>query len=463
MNILEKIDYVTRERLDEGGLRNIKELARTHKEAEIYFHQDTDGVTSAISIKTYLESYGVKTVDTHVINYGDMEYSVVKPKPHTLHVMVDFAHGKDAVMHIHTDHHEGQVGVAKSTSTAFVHSASNNAYLSAILPKSDAFPQEDLKLISMVDSADYVKNDITPDDVMRAAFKTNPDITVEKNRTFMGLVVNKLLLAYKNKKEFLEKLVLMSKPSLINMYVTIKYLAQQSGYRSPEELQTAMDKYVDVQKGLMKPGNMNDIKTMKTGVNMSFGTIIVQYGSSMLTKPNVLYDRYTVFKNNPDSRYLVMVWPMGLIQVSKNPFSKIPNPYHLGDLAKNVLKNYESILRNKKVTLDYIKWAFEKKVTDESMGFTLKDFIALFEKVAVGDTSKLGEIVDQLGKDLSYSDKNLMKSVYVTAWDIIQAQSGGHKEITNLSGISLYGKGYKDMMMDIVTDIVKDLDQKVNG
>ena len=95
-----------------------------------------DGVSSAIAIKNYLERYGIKIIDTHVIQYGDKEYAVPKPKTKTLHVLVDFAHGKDAVMHIHTDHHEGQVGVSKSTSTSFVHTPSNAAYLSAILNKS---------------------------------------------------------------------------------------------------------------------------------------------------------------------------------------------------------------------------------------------------------------------------------------------------------------------------------------
>jgi 3-keto-L-gulonate-6-phosphate decarboxylase len=43
VNILEKINYaleVGAEVLIESGIRNIRELAKTHREAEIYFHQD---------------------------------------------------------------------------------------------------------------------------------------------------------------------------------------------------------------------------------------------------------------------------------------------------------------------------------------------------------------------------------------------------------------------------------------
>ena len=373
MNILEKINYLldkTKDQLNESGIRNIRELAKTHKEAEIYFHQDLDGVTSGISIKNYLERYGIKVIGTHVIQYGDMEYAVPKPKDKTLHVLVDFAHGKDAIMHIHTDHHEGQVGVSK-TSTSFVHTPSNLSYLSSVIPKNDAFPHEDLKLISMVDSADFARNDITPEMVMRAAFKLDKSLDVSKSRTLMGLVVNKLILAYKNKKGFMEKLVMMANPSLVNMYnVTLK-LAKEEGYRPPEDLQAAMDNYVDIQKEKIRDSNdVNDIKTLKTGDSMEVGKTVIQYGSSNLMKSDVLYDRYVVFRNHPNSVFLVIMWPLGLLQVSMNPFKKDKPDVHLGELAQKILNSkYKSKLENIEVSLDYIKNVFEKKAEESIAWF----------------------------------------------------------------------------------------------
>ena len=41
-----------------------------------------------------------------------------------------------------------------------------------------------------------------------------------------GLVVNKLLLAYKNKPSFLEQLVLQCTPSMVNIYLKIRELAK---------------------------------------------------------------------------------------------------------------------------------------------------------------------------------------------------------------------------------------------
>lgn len=468
MNILEKINYLldkTKDQLNESGIRNIRELAKTHKEAEIYFHQDLDGVTSGISIKNYLERYGIKVIGTHVIQYGDMEYAVPKPKDKTLHVLVDFAHGKGAIMHIHTDHHEGQVGVSKKTSTSFVHTPSNAAYLSSVIPKNDAFPHEDLKLISMVDSADFARNDITPEMVMRAAFKLDKSLDVSKSRTLMGLVVNKLILAYKNKKGFMEKLVMMANPSLVNMYnVTLK-LAKEEGYRPPEDLQAAMDNYVDIQKEKIRDSNdVNDIKTLKTGDSMEVGKTVIQYGSSNLMKSDVLYDRYVVFRNHPNSVFLVIMWPLGLLQVSMNPFKKDKPDVHLGELAQKILNSkYKSKLENIEVSLDYIKNVFEKKATEESIGFGFNDFITLFGEKAKGIEGKdswknlITDISNKPYRDLSFKQKSILKKITLSAWDIIQAQSGGHKAITNLSGINFIGKGYTDIMKDIAIDIVKEL------
>ena len=39
----------------ESGIRNIKELSKRYPKAKIYFHQDLDGVTTALGMKNYLE------------------------------------------------------------------------------------------------------------------------------------------------------------------------------------------------------------------------------------------------------------------------------------------------------------------------------------------------------------------------------------------------------------------------
>jgi hypothetical protein len=43
-------------------------------------------------------------------------------------------------------------------------------------------------------------------------------------------------------------------------------------------------------------------------------------------------------------------------------------------------------------------------------------------------------------KDLSEEEKQVLDKVGVNAWDIIQSNSGGHKCITNISGLTYLGR-----------------------
>ena len=112
--------------IKESGLRDIKALAKRYPKAKIYFHQDLDGVTTAIAMKKYLEDNGINVVDTEIIQYGDKEFSVKKldANSDTMPVLVDFAHGKPMFV-IHTDHHDTQAGVDDKTATNFKASRSN--------------------------------------------------------------------------------------------------------------------------------------------------------------------------------------------------------------------------------------------------------------------------------------------------------------------------------------------------
>jgi len=43
-------------------------------------------------------------------------------------------------------------------------------------------------------------------------------------------------------------------------------------------------------------------------------------------------------------------------------------------------------------------------------------------------------------KDLTEDEMSLLDKIGVNAWDLIQANSGGHKCITNISGLNYLGK-----------------------
>lgn len=458
MSILDKMGYI--EKLDEGsGIRNIKALAKEYKKATGYFHMDTDGVCSAIAMKAYLEDYGIKTVKAYTIQYGGSEFAAKKPEKGTLVWLVDFAHGKPFV-NIHTDHHDGQIGVQKKTSTSFHQTPSNATYISSEISPRDLFPMEDLKLINIVDSADFAKNNIPPEKVMNAAFGYDSTIDVSKNREAMGLVVNKLLLTYKNKPDFLSDLVMQSKPSLVSMYIVIKRLAKANGYKTPAEIGEYMGDYVTTQASKYQGENV-DIKSLTNGGNTFWGTCLVQYGGGSMFKA---YDRYTPFKNHPDADYMCIGWPMGLVQLSKNPFSTGKNPYHLGDLVQKeiLVPKYKAKWEKIFLNLYNIKRTFEMDIKGyDSIGFGFDDFVAAFNKDIIkgmkkytdtGETSDyFSEMVHKFTnmklRDLSPKQADILRKVEISYWDLIQSGSGGHPSITNISNLNFYGKGYPDAII----------------
>jgi hypothetical protein len=185
----------------------------------------------------------------------------------------------------------------------------------------------------------------------------------------MGFVVNRLLLAYKNKRitvkskdgkrdhinrNFLECLLLDSNPNLYSMYNNIQHYITSARtsdrlgkLATPEDLATNLGNYI---------GRMKTYKDKSYDENYK---IIQQYGGGDMMKPGS-YDRYVVFKNTPDSEFLCIIWPMGLIQVSCNPFKeKKLQDINLGEIAKEVLGKYESVFKRYFISLEAIKQVYE--------------------------------------------------------------------------------------------------------
>ena len=240
---------------------------------------------------------------------------------------------------------------------------------------------------------------------------------------------------YKNKPKFLERLVMESSASLLSIYQNIVRLAKEEGYTSPEVMTQHAKEYAE---------------SMKTSKNVSYDPttgIISQYGGGYMVKPGS-YDRYTPFENNPDADFLVIAWPLGLVQASCNPFKKERQlkGVNLGEVKDEVLSKWEGKLKEKQIPLSTIKWVSETSVGEESVGFTFKDFAAIYGnkfKNMDGGKDILTEIGYAMTKhfgELSEDEKELLDNITVSAWDIIQSNSGGHKCITNISGLNYLGR-----------------------
>jgi len=420
--------------IKESGLRDIKALAKRYPKAKIYFHQDLDGVTTAIAMKKYLEDNGIDVVDSEVIQYGEKEFAVKKPDASgdVMPVLVDFAHGKPMFV-IHTDHHDTQVGAEKDASKSFRQARSNVETISQIISPKELFPSSDILLISTVDSADFAKHDITTKEVVNFLFRLDKEKGLAKNKMLLGLVTNKLLLAFKNKKGFLESLVMDSEPSLYSILNNIKTWMSENTRETPERLQRNAEDYMD------SMANHRNVK-VEDG-------IILQYGMGTL-KGTGSYDRYTPFRNNPEADFLIIMWPLGLVQASCNPFKKDRElkGVNLGEIKDEVLNKWKAQLQDRTIPLSTIKYIAESGMGAESVGFTFKDFDAIYGgKIMMMDNGEqildsLKTIIDKPFSELSEPERELLDKIGVNAWDLIQANSGGHKCITNISGLNYLGR-----------------------
>ena len=442
--------------IKESGIRDINDIAKRYNKAKIYYHMDLDGVTSALGMKKYLENNGIKVVDAEIIQYGGDEWAIKKPDASgdVMPVLVDFAHGKPMFV-IHTDHHDTQSGVEKDTSTSFKSARSNVETISGVLSPRDIFPPADIKLISTVDSANFRAMGITMDDVINYVIKIDKGQPVERNKMLMGLVTNKLLLAFKNKKGFLDRLVMECEPSLISIFNKIRQIMKEEGWSGVEELQMNREKY---------------LQQMKTYAKQKFEDgIIIKDGGGSMTKPGS-YDRYASFYIYPDADFQVITWgSVGLLQVSCNPFKEQRGlkGIDLGEINRGIIERRKPELNEIKITAGKLKRVAETSkrfVPGESVGFTLKDLLSFYGDALEGYNEIPRKFENFLSKkypdyerglqewqkivsktmskpyvQLSEFEQSVLDSVYTTAYDVIKNNSGGHKCITNFQASALGG------------------------
>ena len=524
---------------EEVGIRNLKSIIGSIKTCEIYFHKDLDGVTSALAMKQFLKTYyQVETVEAHQIQYGGMEFAIKNHKPGNLVCLVDFAHSKP-MFHIATDHHDSQVGAEDTKATYFKSARSNVEIISGEISYSDMFTPGDVELIKTVDSANFLKHNLTPSDIQNSIFKFSRELGGEKNRFMMGLVVNRLLLAHKNKrislksmdgkrdhinKNILECMVLDCNPSLYSMFNNLRHYINNARTNDkagvlakPEEIAANLADYIQRMKSYKfietgegdvqeyDPTNWRHQQILKSGAKISKGVhfdeeykIIMQYGGGAMFKPGS-YDRYVAFENNPEANFNCIVWPMGLIQVSCNPFREKALPkINLGEIAKEVLAKHQPIFSKILVSLDSLKKEFEtsqdwKKMQKEEgpdyegVGFKYSDLSAFYKDCIykqsekdlklydISTDDKLKEAMNTVYDKMSFEQKNYLKYLKISVWELITRNSGGHPSITNIQGFGFlkYNKDamaiaystdkYTEVMKKIAREFVNNLKEKIDA
>jgi hypothetical protein len=523
---------------EEVGIRNLKEIIKGHKDCEIYFHKDLDGVTSALAIKYFFKTYyNIETIDSHIIQYGGLEFAIKYGKKGSLKILCDFAHGKP-MFQIQSDHHDKQVGAEDTKGTYFKPARSNVEIISGEISYSDAFTPGDIELIKTVDSANFLKHGLKPEDIQNSIFQFKRELGGEKNRFMMGFVVNRLLLAYKNKritvksmdgknnhinKNILECMVLDCNPSLYSMFNNIRHYINNSKTNDkagvlakPEDLMKNLSDYIERMKSYKfietgegesqeyDPTNWRHRKAVESGIKIPKGVhfdeqhkIIMQYGGGTMFAPGS-YDRYVPFKNYPDANFFCIVWPMGLIQVSCNPFKeKKLKEINLGEIAKEVMAKHQPVLSKILVSLDAIKKEFEtsqdwKKMQKEEgpdyegVGFKYSDLSAFYGdcvyskidgKWQISDISdsNLKSAMNIIYDNMKDSDKSILNSYRIPVWELVARNSGGHPSITNIQGFGFlkYNKTalqaayetdkYTEVMKRVAREFVNNLKSKIDA
>jgi len=521
---------------EEVGLRNLKSIISGYKTCEIWLHKDLDGVASALAMKSFLKTYyDIETVDTHIIQYGGLEFAVKKGSPDTLKIIVDFAHGKP-MFKIQSDHHDKQVGAGDTQGTYFKPARSNVEIISGEISYSDVFTPGDIELIRTVDSANFLTYNINPEDVQNSIFQFKRELSGDKNRFMMGFVVNRLLLAYKNKRisvksmdgkrdhinrNILECMVLDCSPSLYSMFNNIRHyinnarVSDRAGVLAkPEVLMQNLTNYIERMKNYrfiedpdtgdvseFDPTNkkhqfLSSVKGAKVGKGVHYDDkhkIIIQYGGGNMMQPGS-YDRYVPFKNFPDANFICIIWAMGLIQVSCNPFKeKKLKDINLGEIAKEVIAKHQPILTKILISLDCIKKEFEtsqdwKKMQKEEgpdyvgVGFKYSDLEAFYNdcvykngEIVDINKSEIKSSMDTIYSNLSDSQLSILKEYKVPVWELITRNSGGHPSITNIQGWGFlkYNKDatmaayetdkYTDIMKKVSREFVDNLKDKIES
>lgn len=460
-----------------SGIRNINKILNKHKEEfgnefEVYFHQDLDGVTSALAMVDYLKSYGMKLVDAHIIQYGAIEYAVPKLKPNSLGVLVDFANFK-SMFGIATDHHDKQRGAVSGTQ----HTKPARCNVETISGEitSIIFTAEDMEAIQTVDSANFLKHNITTQDVQNTLFNYNRQQSTAKNRFNLGLVCNKLILSYKTKRityehhhnrYLLECLVLDCSASMysihthiqkyINNGISLEWNMKQRSHNVPYEMPT---------QAQIKKNIENYKKSRIETPDMTFNhdlNLIKQIGIGDVFQTGS-YDRYIPFELHPDANFLATLLPFGFMQVSRNPFKKTDIELNLADITKELLYRHKAKLGNINISLSDIKKECEleiRKMKDrfgnnyDAIGFTFEDLrncypnaIMYLPNRMLGDMktrarmdlntdNSLQRLMDKPFTQWSVAEIEEMSWYRISILDIIAQNSGGHKAITNIQGLT---------------------------
>jgi hypothetical protein len=251
----------------------------------------------------------------------------------------------------------------------------------------------------------------------------------------------------------------------MNNAMSLEWDRSQRKHNVPKRLATSADISANLNKYINSRVNNKEVL-----YDPEF-KIVSQYGIGYVMDSGS-YDRYVIFKNNPEADFVCTVFPMGLIQVSCNPFKeKVLKDINLGAITVELLDKYKTSLSNIYIAISDIKRINEDEVSKmktkygeeyEPIGFTFNDIKSFYKgKLQYLPNRKSGDMKTKASLDLDdmtnpvvkeimgcmnkpYSkwtsdEKSSMAWIKIDVFSIIKSNSGGHPSITNIQGLNYLG------------------------
>lgn len=451
---------------------NVKSLAREYKYCIIIYHSDLDGLTSAIAMKVYLKKYGIETIDCTKMQYGEVNiqtdlimktYDELYADKKIMYVMVDFAQGHSRIS-VHTDHHL-ETNVPNDDTSVFTSKApSNAAIISNHLSDEKIFSEEDVRIINMVDSADWKENDVELFDMIQLEYRHNDCLTEKKNNNNLAICTYKLIDILKNKKATNKKfgvasikdkkmnyvindvIMELTDPSVRSIYDSLRAKTIGLGF-DLEELEDRYVSYVhhieDISKrfttnfscsrelyNTLKQPLLNVGSKLEKKGGMEYSNITTD-DNIIITRdcvvpseylwedtdlPKMKYNRYLPFVANIDAEYIVKLYEgLPMIQCSYNPFKDVKG-VNIAEICEELIENYSSELKSYDLNLlnynGHLNKVFEKGIYSEfkkqkDWGKSLPDKLYLTPDII----TKISKFVKFDGQELDETSRKLLDRV----------------------------------------------------
>jgi hypothetical protein len=446
--------------------------------AVIYFHEDFDGVVSALAIKCALNKYGIHDIQARKVQYGD-HLSQQAPNPNELNILVDFADGFEGT-DLHTDHHHGTYSPKDDGIKAFFPTAkSNGAVLWGQVRTHDdsldtVLTNELIKAVNCIDSASYAKDGYStkdqrtylPDLADQITF--NSDVDPEM-RHYFGL--NKILLAFKNTlvddksylETFVEKCQTIHPIEMVYGACQLAFRAQKKSYgNKPRKkaikntsinsllnmLQANGDEYQEKFKENIQQRIEENPSLLQTSADQK-QALYIDHTRKVAPMFRGAYDRYAPFEQFPSMTYLINNWgAMGLVQASYNPRAQTKDQSMI-DITTNALaKAKEHFGDNHQANMQY----FRNLIRNKDANFPrIKPRADLLETLLGDEAQKIKQtqILD--------IPQEQLENLTFNPWTLIQKTMGGHKAIANLPHLAVFGDKRQEITDFIVKEILKSL------